>query len=242
MEAAWRLSTMDVYRKLQKLWSDWIAPRCCLCAAAGSGDRELCSTCFDQLPETDHSCQICAEPIGAPATVCGRCQQRLPYFDRVYAGYRYAQPVDYFVTQLKYGRKPAYARLLAQLLTTRLIAEKCPMPQALVPVPLHSRRLVERGFNQAELMASELSRQFDVSALRSGVWRGRATTSQTSLSADARRKNMSDAFVIDSKRPIPAHVAVVDDVLTTGTTASELAKVLKRHGAERVDIWVAARA
>jgi ComF family protein len=114
-------------------------------------------------------------------------------------------------------------------------------PEVLLPVPLHPARLRERGFNQALELARPLARRFDRPLLIDAVRRIRATPPQTGTDRGARRRNIRNAFALH--RPLPwRHVAIVDDVMTTGSTVAELARLLRRNGVERVQVWVAARA
>jgi ComF family protein len=114
------------------------------------------------------------------------------------------------------------------------------MPQALVPVPLHVSRLRQRGFNQSIELFLPVARAMGIPLLREVVIRHRATSSQVGLSRSQRRRNLRGAFVV--RESLPEHVAIVDDVVTTGTTVNELARVLRRAGVERIDVWSVARA
>ena len=116
-----------------------------------------------------------------------------------------------------------------------------PLPEAILPVPLHSTRLRERGFNQALELARPMAQALALPLLIHHSQRTRATVAQTSLSAKQRRKNIRGAFQVT--QPLPArHIAIVDDVMTTGQTINELAKTLRKAGATHIDVWVCARA
>ena len=115
-------------------------------------------------------------------------------------------------------------------------------PQALIPVPLHRKRERQRGFNQAHELARQLAGRRSVPLLSRCLLRRRATTPQAELPAKRRRANLGRAFAVRSGAALPAHVALIDDVMTTGATVHHCAATLKRGGVERVDVWVIARA
>ena len=119
---------------------------------------------------------------------------------------------------------------------------EAPRPAALVPVPLHHRRLRQRGYDQALELARPLARALDLPLLAGHLQRHRATVPQSELDAAARRRNVRGAFGVADGTALPRHVALVDDVMTTGATLAEAARALRRAGVSRVDLWVAARA
>jgi ComF family protein len=118
------------------------------------------------------------------------------------------------------------------------------VPDQLIPVPLHADRLRERGFNQAVELARPIARHFGLPLNLKGVRRVLPTPPQSDLSRKQRLKNIRGAFEVVQgiAQPVSGHVVIIDDVMTTGSTADELAKVLRRAGAERVEVWVCARA
>ena len=221
-------------------------PSCLLCGARGTQGLDLCHGCLSDLPAVGAACHCCALPlVGTEAgRLCGQCQQQPPAFDRSISLFRYQPPVAGLIQQLKFNGRLAIARslgeLLAQLLAQRL-ASVHPLPEAILPVPLHVTRLRQRGFNQALELARPLAQVLQLPLLTQHCQRIRATTAQTSLSAKQRRRNIRGVFQM--VKPLPAkHIAIVDDVMTTGQTVNELAKMLRKAGAERIDIWVCARA
>jgi len=227
-----------VYNWLKIVLSAFLPQPCRLCGAAGDRDRCLCDGCARDLPILGPACPRCALPLSADAPLCGRCLRRPPPFDAALAPLRYAAPVDTLVHEFKFRGRLASGRLLAELMADA-VAER-PRPQLLLPVPLHPRRLRERGFNQAHELARLLGRRLGIPVDGELVRRMRDTPPQHELPAKARRANIRRAFAL--AHPPPAHVAVVDDVMTTGQTVAEIARLLKRAGARRVEVWVAARA
>ena len=214
--------------------------RCLLCGARGSGDRDLCDGCAADLPRNRVCCSRCALPLKLAAALCGECLKREPPFASTFAPFEYAHPLDLLLVRLKFARNLAAGRVLAQLALDAFAESNVAVPQAIVPVPLHRERLRERGYNQALEVARPLARTLDI-PLRELLARSRATSPQSDLDARARRRNLRGAFA-PVTTDLPAHVALVDDVMTTGTTVRECARTLRRAGVQRVDVWVIARA
>ncbi len=178
----------------------------------------------------------------AGETVCGPCLQRTPDWQAASAALHYEFPVRQLVGQFKFRRNMAVGRVLAEMLADYLADRQVERPDLLIPVPLHGWRLFTRGFNQAFDIARHLGRALDIPLADYDLRRTRPTRSQTGLDAVARRRNLRNAFTWRGKDLRERHVALVDDVLTTGTTAAECARVLGKAGAGRIDVWVLARA
>jgi ComF family protein len=219
-------------------------PTCLLCAGPGESPlTDLCAACEAELPANLYCCRVCAQPLqsGNVDMTCGACLKRKPRFDTAICVYRYAYPLDHLVHSLKYGGALAPARVLAGLLARRIAASGTRCPSLLIPVPLSASRFRRRGYNQAIELARHLRRHLGVAVCTDLVTRIRDTPEQAGLNRKQRRRNLRGAFAVSRRIP-GAHVAIVDDVVTTGSTANELAKVLKRAGAKRVDVWAVARA
>jgi ComF family protein len=218
-------------------------PTCILCGNEGFNSRDICYSCYRRLPGNDHHCYRCAEILEMPSAdtgLCGRCLSRSPAFDRTYAPFIYQGAVSHLITSLKFNARYQNARLLGMLLADYLkqVAE---MPDCIIPVPLHNARYRQRGCNQAIEIARIVAKELQISLDLSSCVRSRDTPHQTGLAAKQRRKNMKNAFAVI--KPVDAvHVALIDDVMTTGSTAHELAALLKKAGVLRVDVWVCARA
>ncbi len=232
---------MDWVNKCLKYAQILGLPRVCvLCGAcptrAGFG---LCAACLDELPFLGRACGRCATPLGS-GEICGKCQRRPPPFEHLSAVFQYAEPVSSLIQALKFHGGLSHARLLGELMAAYLEAG-APMPRLLLPVPLHRRRLRERGYNQALELARPIARRLGIPLDYRCCLRVAATAMQSQLSVKARRGNVRNAFRV-TPRPGFEHVAVIDDVLTTGHTVMELVRCLKAAGAGRVDVWVCARA
>lgn len=220
-----------------KMLPTLLAQDCQLCSAP-SGRNLLCDACLRSLPRITAACPRCAMPSPA-AALCGQCLKAPPHFDATLAALRYAFPADRLVLGLKYGGRLPLANLLADLLAD-ILSLRPGAPHLLIPMPLHRTRLAERGFNQALEIARRLASVSGCPVRTDGIVRTRDTGSQSELPADRRRANVRGAFACRHDLS-GATVAIVDDVMTTGASLDELARVLKRAGAARVENWVAAR-
>jgi ComF family protein len=218
-----------------------LPPHCLLCGQSGSHRRDLCDACAADLVRNRIACPRCALPTETPAPLCGECLLHEPPFATAFAPFVYASPLDQLVTRLKFGRNLAAGRVLSELWIDALRAASPSLPDALIPVPLHPERLRERGYNQALELARPLAKAFEIRLCDAVLVRTRATAAQSNLDAPERHRNLRGAFTI-ADGVLPAHVAIVDDVMTTGATLRECARTLLRAGAERVDAWVLARA
>jgi ComF family protein len=218
--------------------------RCLVCLEAGADGHDLCVDCQLALPWNHSACARCGLPMPEPVSACGRCLKKPPPLDRVHAAFDYGFPVDRLLPRFKFHHDLAAGRELAEAMHA-MLAEALPVdpadrPQALVAVPLHARRLRQRGYNQALELAKPLSKAFAIPLLWDGLRRTRDIAPQSGLGALARRRNPRGAFAVGGDM-LPAHVALVDDVMTTGATLYECARVLRRAGVQRVEAWVAAR-
>lgn len=210
----------------------------CLLCAASTQDDALCADCFADLPRLQAPvCAVCAIPITA-GTVCGTCLADPPHFDATVAPCAYAFPLDRLIQRFKYGPQLAAARALARImLETTVVPAR---PDLIVPMPLARERLAERGFNQSLEVARLLGTALDVPVTADACERVRHGVPQADLPFSERAKNVRGAFVCSADLS-GRRVVVVDDVLTTGATLSELARVLKKRGASHVGTWVTAR-
>ncbi len=230
----------DAIRCIQDLF---FPPICVLCGAAATA-AGVCSDCYAELPWLKHACRRCARPLPATAgnrAVCGSCLSRPPAFNHARSAFRYEYPVDILLHDLKYRDRIFLGRTFGTLMGERLRANSWLLPDILVPVPMHPRREGHRGFNQAREIARGIAGVTGLPVLRGNVIRSRATVEQTGLGQAARRRNVRGAFVVKDELPFE-HVAIVDDVSTTCSTAGELARTLRRAGVSKIGLWTVARA
>lgn len=212
-----------------------IGQPCLLCGADVTG-APLCPGCLADLPRLPATrCPSCALPTPL-GEVCGGCLKHPPAFDSTRAVYQYAYPLDALLQHYKYGQGLHLAGFLAE----QLAAEIDTRPDLVIPMPLHPKRLKERGYNQAGEIAKRLAKQLDLPVALTACTRAKDAPPQASLPLKERRKNIRGAFEckvdLSGKR-----IALVDDVMTTGASLSELAKVVKKAGAVEVQTWVVAR-
>jgi len=233
---------MNTYQWLKISQSFLFPPVCVLCGGRGHEALDLCAACLQSLPTLGSTCVRCAEPLTGIVleALCGRCQAKPLAFERCQALFHYAYPLDTLLQRLKFSGRLEMALILGHLMADRLSESLDEIPDCLIPVPLHTQRLRERGFNQALELARPISRRLRIPLDFQSCVRLHATPPQAGLSRKERRKNLKNAFTM--QRKVPGHVAVIDDVMTTGSTAHELARVLLKNGAKRVDVWVCARA
>jgi ComF family protein len=222
--------------------NNWLArllpPRCLLCGMDG-GRNGLCRACLRDLPVIEHPCPLCALPLPtADALACGRCLTDPPPWRRCVSALLYEAPASHLIAALKYRARLPVARLLGETLAAQI--GPAPQIDAILPVPLHWRRRWQRGFNQAEIIADELGRRLQLPVHTRWLVRHRATPAQQSLSAAERARNLRGAFAL-RHRVVGLRIAVVDDVVTTGHTATEATCQLLAAGAAAVEIWSLAR-
>jgi len=214
---------------------DWLLPRSCL----GCGQRTrqaFCAPCCGELARVEHPCARCG--LTLPVTTCPRSTAHWN-LDRVVAPYRYVEPMRDYLHALKFGGQRRIGRALGELLGCEL-RQAGPQVDALIAVPLHRHRFLERGYNQAVEIARGVSASLRIPLLFTAVVRTRPTHAQTDLDAAQRRANLRGAFC--ARRELTGQrIAVVDDVLTTGATANALARTLLRAGAVSVEAWTVAR-
>jgi ComF family protein len=218
---------------------------CLLCDELADAAMAICTNCEAELPWLSGHCQICALPLPDSGLTCGNCLKTPPSFNRVEAPWRYAFPVDSLITRFKHQAKWPVGRLLGELLSQHLshaFDEGLPRPDLLLPVPLADRRQRQRGFNQAAMLAQWLGASLQLPWQDNWLQRVIDTPAQQQLDAATRKRNLRRAFTLAPQSQVEGlHLALIDDVLTTGATAESLARLLSKAGAARVDIYCLAR-
>ncbi|MBL8521518.1 MAG: ComF family protein [Betaproteobacteria bacterium] len=214
------------------------AQDCCLCGRRTHAP--WCEACDAGLPRAAApACPQCAavSPLGER---CGRCVADPPFFDAAVVAFQYAFPLDRLMLAYKFRAQLALAGAFAAALVAR-VHDAAGEVDRLVPLPISAGRLATRGFDQTALLATELARAIPALRLERALLKARDTPPQSGLDREARLKNVRGAFRCTANLA-GQHVAVLDDVMTTGATLSEAARVLKRAGAARVTAWAVARA
>ena len=219
---------------------------CLVCDESSGTAGPVCSACETELPWLMEHCEVCALPLPATGLVCGQCLKQPQAFKQVVAPWTYSFPIDSLISRFKHqARWPLghlLAHLLGQFLQHRYEDAALARPDCLLPVPLARKRLRERGFIQAAMLARWLSEDLNIPWDEHLLSRPRETVAQQDLDARTRKRNLHQAFALaDGAQVKGRHLALIDDVLTTGATASSLARLLMDAGARQVDVYCLAR-
>ena len=212
---------------------------CSLCNQYHRGRLAICVECLQHIKPIGPACYHCASPLPeGDFLICGHCCKNKPYVDQVIAAYHFEEPLRTLLHEFKYHEGLYLCSFLATLIANA-IPPAAKNTQCLIPVPMHPKRLCQRGFNQAAELTKQLGHSLKLPYDLSLCKKITNTAPQASLNADQRRKNLQNAF---SAGLLPyQHVTIVDDLLTTGSTVNELAKILKKQGVVQVDVWCCAR-
>lgn len=213
--------------------------RCALCQQA-LAEGDFCAACQADLPFNQPCCPLCAQ-VQNHSALCMACIEHPPSYDRAWVPLRYAAPLKRAVSGLKFHARFIEAHRYGGLMAEALRARTEPLPQRLLPVPLYATRQMRRGYNQALELARVLSTATDIPLDIQTLHRVHAARDQIGASATARRRNVRGVFAA-TKSLTGLHVALVDDVMTTGATLDELARVCRAAGATRIEVWALARA
>ncbi|OOF65671.1 phosphoribosyltransferase family protein [Rodentibacter sp. Ppn85] len=220
---------------------------CVLCQSSlKQGQNGLCSTCQRQIQQYIY-CGGCGAPLQYFSRYCGRCGNNEFAWDRMVIVGHYDESLSRLIHRFKYQKQFWLDRTLARLLLLSVYEARrnhgLTFPQAIIPVPLYHLRQWQRGYNQADLLAKTISRWLEIPCISHIVKRVKHTHTQRGLSAAIRRQNLKNAFKIDLSKPFPyQRVALVDDVITTGSTLNEIAKLLRGLGVQEIQVWGLARA
>lgn len=224
---------------------------CLLCHNYCSPLKDLCQPCYRNLPWNQQCCSRCSEPRSPKVSldedgICQRCYQFEPYFDQCIAPFRYEFPLDQLLLRGKSGNSPEHLRPLTRWLAEQLKHSAFRRPDLLVPVPLHPSKQRHRGYNQAGVIAHQLGRKLSIPVSHQLIHKTKELAQQKSLSKSEREQNLRRSFRIDQhalthlKKPAH-HIALIDDIVTTGSTVNQLAKQLSTCGIEHIDVWAIAR-
>ncbi len=234
-----------------------IYPKVCLhCNDAGHNGMDLCERCLQRLPWVKFTCSRCALPLAnSNASVCGACINRDLHFDHASTPFQFDGFIRDAIYQFKFNQKLNQGKLLAQLLLQHIKGMQLEVPELIIPVPLHKKRMQQRGYNQALEIARIVSKglagglvgeyveEYKSELDYNAVYRNRDTSAQMELPAKQRHKNVKGAFSLKNNSKIfkNKYVCIIDDVMTTGNTVNEVAKCFKKAGARSVGVWCIAR-
>jgi len=219
---------------------------CLICDEATESADSVCNVCETELPWLIEHCSLCALPLPMEGLICGQCQKHPPAFKQVIAPWTYSFPVDSLISRFKHQARWPLGQMLARLLTQHLQHRfdntELTRPDCLLPVPMARKRLRERGYNQALMLARWLSSDLNIPYDEHLLLRPHETVAQQALDAKNRQRNLLGAFALAPDAQVQGrHFALVDDVLTTGATAHSLARLLMNAGARQVDVYCLAR-
>lgn len=236
---------LQIFRKIGD-WSGLTAARCPVCGVLINRYHDkLCEQCEETLiPRTGGFCPSCGDIVAdetAPTMLCGECRTSPPPWDSLHFHGVYAGTLRDIIIGYKFNNGLGRTRFLADLAYTTYKNSAGQIPDVMIPVPLHPKRLQWRGYNQSTEICRTLTRELNVPIILNGLTRVRHTKPQTSLGMVERQENIKDAFEADPCRVKGKAVLLVDDVYTTGATLRESAKTLKQAGAAKVIVLVLAR-
>ena len=225
----------------------WALPsRRCLWCDESNEQSLLCNDCRLALPQPTNLCTRCALALAAPsdASICGRGLRQPPLFQQMETAADYLPPVNDWIARFKHRHQLLYGAAMSEyLLQTLKQRHPDSLPDALVPIPLHWTRHLLRGFNQSQLIAQHLSQPLKLAVLPA-LTRDRRPSQQQQSSLNARRENLTGTFSVRNrylKAIRHQHIALVDDVVTTGSTVIDATRALRNAGASTVEIWCLAR-
>lgn len=251
------ITTRPMINFLQPILEGLAPNYCYLCGLRSYREYPLCTGCQSDLIANNDCCSVCALPlrtgkgnsrlqshrIAPPTTRCGQCLQNPPAYNKVLAPWLYDEKMAFLLHRWKFHGERRLTSLLAYLWLNQLGSGTAHV-DLIIPVPLHWTKLLRRGFNQSQLLCLALQQHSE--ALKNAklncrlVQRHRATSPQSTLPAPLRKSNLRGAFTA-RQRCDNLRIAIVDDVLTTGSTATAMATTLRDAGANYIEIWCLAR-
>ncbi|WP_423188087.1 ComF family protein [Alishewanella sp. d11] len=230
---------MNLVNKVRQLWQLLLPSPCLWCSLAVADHQQLlCADCQQALPALPY--EVCHyNLLWLPAVSSGLA---VVHFDSLLSLGWYQLPYQHWIRRWKFQGDPFAAALMQQqfqILLLRYAAAGQPLPEAIVYVPMHAQKEHQRGFNQARILAESAAKQLQIPLL-DVLKRSKETVSQVGLNRQERLRNLTGAFQLVTTTPLPAHLALVDDVVTTGTTANQLAILLRQHGVTQLSLWTLA--
>ncbi len=233
------MSGRHIYHRLRQKLCQLLNPALCLtCGVPVTAEQFICQHCIEALQTVPNPCSSCGLTNNTSDSICPSCRFQPPRWDNMIAPLIYSDNTRKIIQDLKFNDQLHHANAL---LTHIYPFFRGHPVDILLPVPLHQSRLLDRGYNQAEEIATILSGLLDIPVDRNSLKRIRATESQSGLSLNKRQQNILKAFQYTAVQAYQS-VAIIDDIVTTGSTVSEICKVLKRAGISHIEIWSLSRA
>jgi ComF family protein len=227
-------------RQTDNKWLN-ITQKCVICMLNTTKDSSVCTECEKDLPWANDVCFQCGLPLTTNTSGyrCGQCLQHPPPFTNTTAAFFYLFPINTIMPRLKNSHGLHHHYWLTDSLIKQIKSRHQALPDALLPVPVHITRRVTRGYNQSDWICQQLSQSLHIPADYTSLTKIKASAAQALLDSFNRRRNLQGHFSYQG--PHYQHVALIDDVMTTGTTARVIADTLLAYGIKQVDIWVLAR-
>jgi len=245
--------TAGLVKQLQHQFNRAWPGVCCVCAQITPGSSDLCEACRSHFPYLEVAaapysaaaqfmtlCLACGLPLTGEARYCAKCAKKPSPYAHIVVPFRFAHPIDRLITGLKYGEKLHYGRVLGLLLAKEAKRVSASTPDGLLPMPMHRKRFCKRGFNQAQELAHWCGASLNIPVQAHWAQRHIDTPSLAGLNRGERELEIRGSFTA-SDAVAGQHIAIVDDVLTTGASSAELARELYDTGARDVSLWVVAR-
>lgn len=217
--------------------------RCLTCGSMQASSIALCHSCLSRLERVEMPCIQCGEPLPLEAVgkhQCGHCLSNPPAFDACIAPMSYASSIRELHQAFKFQQNLAAGKVLTSLLSEALRKRHGPFPELLIPVPLHASRMRQRGFDQALEITKGISHALSIAYDDTLLARQRQTAPQSGLNSKQRHKNLARAFIVNTV-PEKKHIALIDDIMTTGSTFNAAALALKQAGVKSVEVWAVSR-
>jgi ComF family protein len=200
-----------------------------------SNEGLLCATCSSYLHALEFACPLCGEP-DCDNQLCGQCLQKKPIWDELHIRWHFDGLTRHLIHQFKYHNDLSAGRALSILWTEQPLAT--PKPDAIISVPMHNKKHLNKGFNHADVISKHLANRLNIPIWK-GITRSQETPPLEGLSKSERTLAVKNAF--DTTKKPPNSVAIVDDVFTSGATATEITRTLKKAGCQNVLVWALAR-
>ena len=217
---------------------NWLLPRRCLICNSTKLDtlNSVCRLCYENLPHRFNNCARCGMPYASSQNHCGKCIKQPPPYDVCFCAFEYKDSISHLIRACKYHDQPELALKLANLFVREAKDNALTMPDLFIPVPMHIKKLRQRGFNQSILLTQAISKKLEIPYSNKIVIKNKTTPAQANLPLKRRQKNLKDCFKYN-KRTNAKHIVIIDDVITTGTTVTEMTKILKRNGVDYIQVW-----
>lgn len=227
----------NLYRLSSQAFN-WLAPHKCFgCQTIIETPKPFCEACYIELPFQHNTCRQCGQAFAAKTDYCGRCINESPHYDSCFCPFEYQTPISDLICALKYNDKPELAKKIGLILAQEITQQhEGALPEVILPVPIHTSRLRSRGFNQAKLIADTVGKELDIPVINNAIMKQKATPPQAQQSLSARKNALNNCFGMIQEIGAQ-HLAIIDDVVTTGSTVNEIAKILKKNGVDYIQVW-----